>query len=54
MFASMAGATSTGADVAMMVVVSGSSASPAAILAMVCTVAGAITTISARRARATC
>ena len=54
MSASIAGATSRGAEVAMTVVVRGSSANPAASLAMQFTVAGAITTMSARRARATC
>ena len=54
MLASMAGATSSGASVAMTVVVRGSSARPAASLAMECTVAGAMTTMSAHRARATC
>ena len=54
MLASMAGATSSGAEVAITVVVNGSSAKPAASFAMVCTVAGAMTTISARRARVTC
>ena len=52
--ASIAGATSSGASVAITVVVSGSSASPAASFAMQCTVAGAITTMSAQRANATC
>ena len=52
--ASMAGATSSGAEVAMTVVVKGSSARPTASLAMQLTVAGAMTTMSARRARATC
>ena len=54
MLASMAGAISTGAVVAMTVVVKGSSAKPAASLAMVCTVAGAITMMSDCRARVTC
>ena len=51
---SIAGQTITGAAVASTVVVSGSSASPSAILAMVFAVAGATTTTSARSATATC
>ena len=53
MFASMAGQTITGAAVASTVAPIGSSASPSASFAMVCAVAGAIITTSARSAMAT-
>ena len=54
MFASIAGASSSGADVAMAVMLIGSSASPSASLPIMCAVAGAIIKISPRSARATC